>query len=162
MGKEENTWKPIDSAPKNRMILLWDGSRQFVGKWGYTAKQGNRRGFIISDSITSDGTVLVVEATMWRERPEDPEPAWIVNEQHCRKNLQFLEALASLGPKNRITREAWLGKNIWIFRFPEDTFLGFRRIRGFLAMKTEDNEVSAGWIPSPEELNAMDWMVFDD
>lgn len=60
--KELNEWKPIETAPKDRMILIWDD--------GYGCVAANWNAFWLCFTDMRGGRYVL--ATHWQELPEEP------------------------------------------------------------------------------------------
>lgn len=58
---ELNPWQPIETAPKDRRILLFYNGIKTVGMWGQKYK------------CWLDEVNFCVEPTHWQELPEDPK-----------------------------------------------------------------------------------------
>lgn len=81
-------WKPIESAPKDRQIMLTDGKRIELGTWAAhlnqyyldeptTDEYGNKidwgyRGGWELNGLTPDEDDRTMDATMWDEMPQLP------------------------------------------------------------------------------------------
>jgi hypothetical protein len=66
-------WLPMETAPKDRQILIWAGERQCVGWWVTHVENG---GDAWCMAYTPDGGVLLLNSPkMWRELPEGPRLA---------------------------------------------------------------------------------------
>ena len=68
---ENNEWKPIETAPKDRRILLWSWAEMYVGHWAQHFETG-AEAYIIAE-WGDEGEQLLVKATHWKELPAPPK-----------------------------------------------------------------------------------------
>lgn len=95
-----------------------------------------------------------------------------------KKNLNFGQALERLKNGNLVTREGWNGKNMFLWlkqgfeiktEFCKDPILkqlcenNDGSIIGLpaICMKTADNKVMTGWVPTQTDMMAEDWFVVE-
>ena len=67
-GVEE--WQPIDTAPKDRRVLVWTGKNIYVANWVKNIIS-DHEAFMICDTGVP-GYRVIVEPTHWKECPEQP------------------------------------------------------------------------------------------
>lgn len=66
------TWQPIDTAPKDRRLLVWTGQNSHCAQWVQNPYTGDEAWMI---AITADNQQVIVKATHWQPLPEPPQPA---------------------------------------------------------------------------------------
>ena len=64
------SWQPIETAPKDRRIIVWTGLNQYVAQWGENQEIGGIAWIITN---LDHGDRLIVEATLWHEAPDNPK-----------------------------------------------------------------------------------------
>lgn len=64
------TWQAIETAPKNKPIIVWTGENKYIALWAENQKIG-KTAWIVAD--LGDGDRLIVQASHWHEAPENPE-----------------------------------------------------------------------------------------
>ena len=63
-------WKPIETAPEDRPLLLWTGSNQYVGTWAQNPFTGDVS-FIVC--TLESGDQVLIKPTHWQPLPQPPE-----------------------------------------------------------------------------------------
>ncbi len=63
-------WWPIDTAPKDRRVLVWTGKNIYVANWVKNIIS-DHEAFMICDTGVP-GYRVIVEPTHWKECPEQP------------------------------------------------------------------------------------------
>lgn len=61
MIQEPMTWRPIETAPKNGEVILWNGSFICMAQWNRIASRWH------------DGVGFIDNPTHWQPLPEPPE-----------------------------------------------------------------------------------------
>ena len=92
----------------------------------------------------------------------------------------FSEALQALKDGYRVQRSGWNGKNMWIAlgggnaELPADKFWnphskahaenngGSAVVDDYFIMKTAQNTIQMGWVPSQADMLAEDWVVIEN
>lgn len=81
-----------------------------------------------------------------------------------RSSLSFSDALILLKDGQRLQREGWNGKGMYLFRVTHWTYAGRgeggEEVLPFVAMKTADSKV-VPWLCSQTDMLANDWQVLD-
>lgn len=80
------------------------------------------------------------------------------------KALTFGEALAHIKAGERVYREGWNGKGMWLrlIAFTEvDTASGLT-MAPCIGMRTAQGHMQPGWLASQADMLAEDWHVLDD
>ena len=96
------------------------------------------------------------------------------------KNMSFGEALVFLRAGDKVAREGWNGKGMWVSRTEgkildldkDNTWTknvrdvavsngGFVELLPYLSMKTADGKIQIGWLASQSDMLAFDWCVVD-
>lgn len=65
---ENSLWQPIESAPKNRPVLLQTENNMYVGHWVQHIETGDEAFLVAKDDV--NGWQLIVKAQFWRDLPE--------------------------------------------------------------------------------------------
>lgn len=96
------------------------------------------------------------------------------------KGLTFSKALLGLQAGERLQREGWNGKNMWIAlgagstAHPADKFWnpharqfaesngGTATVDSYFIMKTAQGTIQMGWVPSQADMLASDWQTLPD
>ncbi len=63
-------WKEIDTAPRNKRVLLWSGQEIYAGHWSKHIET-NDEAWIVAQ--WGDGDQALVKATHWMPLPEPPK-----------------------------------------------------------------------------------------
>lgn len=92
----------------------------------------------------------------------------------------FSEALQALKDGYRVQRNGWNGKNMWIalgsgnVKLPADKFWnphskahaenngGSATVDSYFIMKTAQDTIQMGWVPSQADMLAEDWVVLEN
>ena len=92
----------------------------------------------------------------------------------------FSEALQALKDGYRVQRSGWNGKNMWIalgsgnVKLPADKFWnphskahalnngGSATVDSYFIMKTAQDTIQMGWVPSQADMLAEDWIVLEN
>lgn len=92
----------------------------------------------------------------------------------------FSEALEALKDGYRVQRNGWNGKNMWIalgsgnVKLPADKFWnphskahaenngGSATVDSYFIMKTAQDTIQMGWVPSQADILAYDWQTLED
>lgn len=120
---------------------------------------------------SSDSTVQVREAPI--DAAENPN----TGADHLGRGLTFGQAIEHLKAGNRVAREGWNGKSMWLALtpgtadLPADKFWN-RHNRAFaeqnggtatvlptITMKTATGEILMGWLASQTDMLSSDWCV---
>lgn len=65
-------WRPIQTAPRGRYVLLWDGERPYVARQ-MTAVEDGTRAWVYARRLGADGIAFVVpEPSHWMPLPDPP------------------------------------------------------------------------------------------
>ena len=86
--------------------------------------------------------------------------------------MDFGGALCALKAGNKVAREGWNGKGMWVYLVPPNSypaqteaakahFGAMVPYRAYMAMKTVDNEV-VPWVISQTDALGEDWMIIGD
>jgi hypothetical protein len=96
------------------------------------------------------------------------------------RGLTFSKALLGLQAGERLQREGWNGKNMWIalgagsIAFPAEKFWnphafqfaesngGTATVDSYFIMKTAQGTIQMGWVPSQADMLANDWQTLVD
>lgn len=96
------------------------------------------------------------------------------------KGLTFSKALLGLQAGERLQREGWNGKNMWIAlgagstALPAEKFWnphakqfaesngGTATVDSYFIMKTTQGTIQIGWVPSQADMLANDWQTLPD
>ena len=96
------------------------------------------------------------------------------------KGLTFSKALLDLQAGERLQREGWNGKNMWIalgagsIALPAEKFWnphvrqfaesngGTADVETYFIMKTAQGTIQMGWVPSQADMLANDWQTLPD
>jgi hypothetical protein len=86
--------------------------------------------------------------------------------------MNFGEALAALKDGERVAREGWNGKGMWLVLVPSSVGITFTEgsiyhkaglangtINAHIDMKTATGEMQPGWLASQADMLAEDWVV---
>ena len=86
-------------------------------------------------------------------------------------NMKFGEALDLLHLGNKVAREGWNGKGMWLIYVPSSEveikegtpyskagLSGTVKINGHIDMKTATGEMQPGWLASQTDMLAEDWV----
>lgn len=65
------TWMPIDTAPRDERVLLWNGTGMYCGHWAKSIETDDEA-WIIAE-FGNEGEQLLTKATHWLPLPEPPE-----------------------------------------------------------------------------------------
>jgi len=74
-GERIEGWRPIETAPKDNVILLSDGILSYVGYWNDSGADGDRRfPWVLYDRDTDSGVngLMCRDATDWMPLPTPP------------------------------------------------------------------------------------------
>ena len=92
----------------------------------------------------------------------------------------FSEALQALKDGYRVQRSGWNGKNMWIalgngnVKLPVDKFWnphskahaenngGSATVDSYFIMKTAQDTIQMGWVPSQADMLANDWVIIEN
>lgn len=64
-------WQPIETAPKDRHILVWTGERQCVAWWVTHIESGGDE-WCLAMGPDGDCLLMTKHPTLWRDLPDDP------------------------------------------------------------------------------------------
>ena len=96
------------------------------------------------------------------------------------KSLSFSSALSATLAGHRVQREGWNGKNMWIalgagsIALPAENFWnpharqfaesngGSATVDPYFIMKTAQDTIQMGWVPSQADMLANDWQTLPD
>jgi len=76
--------------------------------------------------------------------------------------MNFGEALEQLKQGNKVTRSGWNGKEMYVTKIPAGNamYQGYD-MQDCFGLKTANNLMQPGWLPSQNDLFAEDWNVID-
>lgn len=87
------------------------------------------------------------------------------------KDMTFGDALEAMKDGERVAREGWNGKNMYVFLAHEADFVTYADISEFdqldvevadmLVMKTAQNTFQPGWLASQADMLAEDWYIVE-
>lgn len=63
------TWQPIETAPKDKRIIVWTGRERYVAHWVKNIETDDEAWMI---GELCDGNQAVVKAVLWHEAPALP------------------------------------------------------------------------------------------
>jgi hypothetical protein len=63
-------WQPIETAPKDRPILIWDGENMISAEWGLRANEWTWQ--LVEGEIQGD-SALWTAPTHWMPLPDAPK-----------------------------------------------------------------------------------------
>lgn len=88
--------------------------------------------------------------------------------------MNFGDALELLQNGNKVAREGWNGKGMWLMYVPQSEveikqgtayshagLTGIVKINGHIDMKTATSEMQPGWLASQTDMLAEDWAVVE-
>lgn len=88
--------------------------------------------------------------------------------------MNFGDALELLQNGNKVAREGWNGKGMWLMYVPQSEveikqgtpyshveLTGIVKINGHIDMKTATGEIQPGWLASQTDMLAEDWAVVE-
>lgn len=91
--------------------------------------------------------------------------------KNYRKNMTFGDALEALKDGERVAREGWNGKNMYVFLAHEADFVTDADISAYdpvevevadmLVMKTAQDTFQPGWLASQADILAEDWYIVE-
>lgn len=64
-----NEWRLIETAPKNKRVLVWTGIRIYAAEWVQNFINGDEA-FCVAD--LENGESALVKPTHWQDLPEPP------------------------------------------------------------------------------------------
>jgi len=64
------TWMPIDTAPRDERVLLWNGTGTYCGHWAKSIETDDEA-WIIAE-FGNEGDQLLIKATHWMPLPAPP------------------------------------------------------------------------------------------
>lgn len=86
--------------------------------------------------------------------------------------MDFGEAIQALKDGERVAREGWNGKGMWLVLVPESIGIAFSEgsvyqraglakgsINAHIDMKTATGEMQPGWLASQTDMLAEDWVI---
>ncbi|MBP9869880.1 MAG: DUF2829 domain-containing protein [Nitrosomonas sp.] len=86
--------------------------------------------------------------------------------------MNFGDALELLQNGNKVAREGWNGKGMWLMYVPPSEveirqgtpyshagLTGIVKINGHIDMKTATGEMQPGWLASQTDMAANDWVL---
>lgn len=81
--------------------------------------------------------------------------------------MDFGDALSRLKGGNRIAREGWNGKGMWLVLIlpgnaMHTSLAGSFDMQPCIGMKTANNLMQPGWLASQADMLADDWVCLDD
>lgn len=88
---KDNNWQPIETAPKNKHILLRVGNIVGSGRFGYIVPWGIKK----EDGFYFDGACLPSGATEWQHLPEPPSSR--IGSMRTVKNKDLIESILAWG-----------------------------------------------------------------
>ena len=76
--------------------------------------------------------------------------------------MTFGDALEALKQGERIQREGWNGKGMWLKLIPAGnaSYLGYA-MQDCIGMKTATGVMQPGWLASQADILAEDWVILD-
>lgn len=74
--------------------------------------------------------------------------------------MNFGDAIEALKHGERVAREGWNGKGMWIVNIPAGNamYKGYP-MQDCYGMKTADNKMQPGWLASQNDMRAEDWVI---
>ena len=89
--------------------------------------------------------------------------------------MNFGEAIKSLEAGNRVAREGWNGKGMWLINVPESVNISVSQgspyskaglstvtINSHVDMFTAGGTMQPGWLASQADMKANDWMIVEE
>ncbi|MGL6219337.1 MAG: DUF2829 domain-containing protein [Lacrimispora sphenoides] len=76
------------------------------------------------------------------------------------ETMDFGSAILNLKERHKVVRKGWNGKEMYITLIPEGNamYQGYD-MQNCIGMKTADNKMQPGWVPSQADMLAEDWIV---
>lgn len=69
-----NEWKPIETAPRDRRIIIWTGVEKYCAHWVKNPFTGDEAWLVGNLHTDGENDQLVIEnALLWAEAPKNPE-----------------------------------------------------------------------------------------
>ena len=130
----------------------------------------------ISEHCGCTNEVHIEDGYMFTTSKDDKYPQFMSKDEfekncRCTDAMTFGDALEALQDGERVAREGWNGKNMYVFLAHEADFVTDADISEFdqldvevadmLVMKTAQNTFQPGWLASQADMLAEDWYIVE-
>jgi len=129
----------------------------------------------IERHVTPDAALKAIESDILTRGLRANEQAWCTAKGGRRRVMTFGEAIEQAKQGERIRREGWNGKGMWVAFgpgsavAPDEIAIYFRRlsepkvriVEDFFVMFTARGTLQPGWLASQADMLADDWQVVE-